>query len=340
MKNIILMFLLLGILVGFSLGQDEETRQGTGLPMKIGENLSNTNKGNISGKISLRNYDSSQPKPLIFVLVLYNGVMIERRQATENGSYYIQGIPRENVTITIEVNGVEVGRQNILPSQIGSMRQDFEVNMTMAASNNNSKGVVSANDIYTRSPANEKLYQKAISILETYKSYDSIKFLKQIVENDPKDFEAWAELGIAYAKNEKKDEAEIAYKKSLELKPDFLLTLLNLGRFYLLNKDSENAISVLTRAVEAVPLNADAQHFLGEAFLQAKKGSKAIGYLNEAIRLAPIEKAEIHLRLASLYNAAGLKDKAVEEYKQFLQKVPKYSDKEKLEKYIVENSPK
>lgn len=90
--------------------------------------------------------------------------------------------------------------------------------------------------------------------------------------------------------------------------------------------------------MEAEIASADAQHYLGEAYLQAKKGSKAVGYLNEAIRLAPIEKAEIHLRLASLYNGAGLKDKAVEEYKMFLEKVPNYKEKEKIEKYIKENS--
>jgi hypothetical protein len=54
--------------------------------------------------------------------------------------------------------------------------------------------------------------------------------------------------------------------------------------------------------------------------------------LNEAIRLAPIEKAEIHLRLAQLYNGANLKDKAVEEYKLFLGKVPDYKDRDKLDK--------
>ena len=53
-----------------------------------------------------------------------------------------------------------------------------------------------------------------------------------------------------------------------------------------------------------------------------------------------MEKAEIHLRLAALYNAAGLKDKAVAEYKLFLEKVPQYSEKEKIEKYIKENSTK
>ncbi len=62
--------------------------------------------------------------------------------------------------------------------------------------------------------------------------------------------------------------------------------------------------------------------------------------LNKAIELAPKEKAEIHLRLAMLYNAAGLKDRAATEYKMFLEKVPDHPEKTKFEKYIAENPPK
>ena len=72
--------------------------------------------------------------------------------------------------------------------------------------------------------------------------------------------------------------------------------------------------------------------------MQAKQGSKAVIALNEAIRLAPDENADLHLRLAALYNAAGAKDRAANEYKLFLAKRPKYPESQKLEKYIKENS--
>jgi ribosomal protein S18 len=41
--------------------------------------------------------------------------------------------------------------------------------------------------------------------------------------------------------------------------------------------------------------------------------------------------------LATLYNAAGMKDKAASEYEQFLTKVPDYKDKKKLQEYISAN---
>jgi len=59
--------------------------------------------------------------------------------------------------------------------------------------------------------------------------------------------------------------------------------------------------------------------------------------MNEALRIDPIGKAEIHLRIAAIYDNVGLKDLAATEYEQFLKKRPDYQDRKKLEKYIAEN---
>jgi Tfp pilus assembly protein PilF len=50
--------------------------------------------------------------------------------------------------------------------------------------------------------------------------------------------------------------------------------------------------------------------------------------------------ADAHLRLAALYNAVGMKDKAAAEYEQFLKKVPDHPDAKKLKEYIDANKPK
>ena len=47
--------------------------------------------------------------------------------------------------------------------------------------------------------------------------------------------------------------------------------------------------------------------------------------------------ADAHLRLAALYNAAGMKDKAALEYVQFLAKKPDHAEKKRLRQYITEN---
>ena len=47
--------------------------------------------------------------------------------------------------------------------------------------------------------------------------------------------------------------------------------------------------------------------------------------------------AQAHLRLAVLYNAVGMKDKAAEEYDAFLKKKPDYPARKTLEEYISKN---
>jgi tetratricopeptide (TPR) repeat protein len=110
--------------------------------------------------------------------------------------------------------------------------------------------------------------------------------------------------------------------------------LLDLGRLLSAEKKFDAAIEPLDEAVKSSPTSADANFLLGEAYLQIKKGSKAVPYLNDAARLG---KPEAHLRLATLYNAAGMKDKAAIEYEEFLKKKPDYSDRKRLEQYIMEN---
>jgi len=78
-------------------------------------------------------------------------------------------------------------------------------------------------------------------------------------------------------------------------------------------------------------------HYLGEAYFQIRKGSLGIPHMNRAIEIDPNGKADLHLRIAALYNVAGAKALAANEYKLFLQKRPDYPDRQKMEKYIAEN---
>ena len=156
----------------------------------------------------------------------------------------------------------------------------------------------------------------------------------RLLAADEKDFQAWTELGTVQLMKNNVDEAEKDYRRAIQARPTFMLALLNLGRVLSLQKKYEAAIEPLTEAVKASPTSAEANFMLGEAYLQIKKGSKAVPYLTDAAKLG---KAEAHLRLATLYNAAGMKDKAALEYEEFLKKRPDYKDRKTLEQYITDN---
>jgi tetratricopeptide (TPR) repeat protein len=102
-------------------------------------------------------------------------------------------------------------------------------------------------------------------------------------------------------------------------------------------KKSDKAIEVLKAAYAIEPDSADVNHFLGEAYFQIRKGSLGVPLMKRAIEIDPNGKAELHLRIAALYNAAGRERPSCERVQTFLQKRPDHPDRKRMEKYISEN---
>src|SRR4030095_5309453 len=275
--------------------------------------------------------------PISFDVILYNlsGNVLGRQSVPNRGRNQFFNVADGQYDVVVEVENKEVARLRV---QISSpfktdFRQDIELEWHSPYVSTR-PGTISASDFYKRSPSNQKRFEKAQEATDKKRYAESIALLKEILANQPDDFQSWTELGTVYLIENNLMEAENSYLKATELRPEFFLALMNLGRLRMLKKDFDGAISILSQAVEKKPDSADANFYLGEAYLQIKKGSRAVGYLNEAARFG---KAEAHLRLALLYNGAGLKEKAAAEYEAFLKKKPDYPDRKKLEEYISAN---
>lgn len=348
MKSQIYCGLILSLtLISSVCAQDDETRSQSGLPTFIGNRPGpNSVRGadaTLSGSLVIQGLTEGTELPTFTVVVLANGSIVARQRVQNKGGFIFNNLPRQNVSVLLEADGLEVTNY-----QIGAMnpppltnRQDIIITWAQVGTVVKRRNeVLTLKNAYVRSENNEKLLDQGLVAAKENKTERALKLFRQILDADPKDFVVWTELASVYFGLTKYDDAKAAYDKALELKPDFGPALFNCGKMLMGQKKYEVAVDILNRAVVVMPDSADVNHFLGEAYLQIKKGSKAVPYLNKAIELAPVEKAEIHLRLAALYNAANLKDRAVAEYKQFLVKVPKHPERASIEKYIRENSPK
>ena len=314
-----------------SVGQVDEISQATGLPIPIGAPV-------IYGQVTITGIGKDERKPIVFALLYEGGIQVDRKQASDSGYYYFLRTPQNGHVLAFEVNGMEIGRTVIIAGMSNRVRQDISVDwQSLKGATRQITGAISAKD-HIRSPEAEKAFDNAMAAFRDKQHAKAIDLFKAIVKKDPKDFFAWTVLGAVYLAENMLPESSQALEKALQLNPDFLLALITLGKLELSKKNFDRSIELLSRAVQVSPQSAEANHMLGESYLQAKKGSLAVGYLNKAIELAPIEKAEIHLRLALLYNAAGVKDRAVAEYRAFLEKVKDHPDKQRIEKYIKENS--
>ena len=280
---------------------------------------------------------SEGQKPLSFDLILYSesGSVIARQTVASRGSYRFLNLPNGWYNLVVEVEGTEVARLRV--QVISSFKTDFRQDVSMEWRGSPAvvkAGNVSAADFYKRPPASQKLYDRAGEMMGAKKYADASALLLQVVGADAQDYQAWTELGTSYLFQDKARDAERAYQRAAEARPTFALAYVNLGRMRLAQKNYDGAIEVLTKAVALQPPSADANFLLGEAYLQIKKGSKAVPHLEEAARLG---RADAHLRLARLYDAAGMKDRAAAEYEKLLTARPDHADKEKFKRYIEEN---
>lgn len=294
------------------------------------------------GDVRVEEAKEAATKLVSMEITLYNlaAYVIARQVISNNGRYRFINLAEGEYDLVVSIENSEVARMRV---QVRSgalatdLRQDINLAWKVSPMRPAKPASISVEDFYKRTPVNQKVFEKAQEATDNKKYDESIGFLKQLVANDPNDFQAWTELGTVYLLEKKPEDAEKAYEQSTEVRPNFFLALMNLGRLRLMEQKFDAAIPVLTKALQVKATSADANYYLGEAYLQIKKGSKAVGYFYEALKLDPVGKADAHLRLAALYNAAGLKDKAAIEYAEFLKKKPDYPDKKKLEQYIAQN---
>ena len=305
--------------------------------------LAQTGDHTLYGDLIIDENEVTGLKPLTFDIILYSEakILISRQTTANNGRFRFNNLSVGVYELAIEVENNEIARirVDLRSPLLKEVRRDIELEWRLP--NNSARaGVLSARDTYYRSSVNQKLFTSARQAAEKKQYERASQLLQQITTVDKKDFEVWFELANIHFLQKRLAEAENEYLTAIDAHPKFFSALLNLGRLELFQKHYDVAIQVLQQAVSIQRDSPDANYFLGEAYLQTRRGSSAVVYFEEALRLDPNGMAEVHLKLALLYDRAGMKDKACTEYEQFLGKKPDYPQRKKLQDYIAANKPK
>ena len=254
-QNLLLSWLVL--LIAFSFA-DTTLAQGSGNHTLFGDLKVDESKG-------------GDLKPQTFDVILYTegGTVVGRERVANNGRYRFMNLRDGRYDLVVEVENNEVARLRV---QVSSpIKNDFRQDIMMqwraasAGEKREKAGSISAADIYQRTGANLNRFNKAQEALDKKDYGGAILLLHQIVSDDPKDFQAWTELGTAYLMQKNTDEAEKAYLRAVQEQPAFTLALINLGRLRLAQKNYEGAIEILSQAVKVQPKSPDANYFLGES---------------------------------------------------------------------------
>ncbi|MEY3399510.1 MAG: hypothetical protein RL220_2104 [Bacteroidota bacterium] len=88
-------------------------------------------------------------------------------------------------------------------------------------------------DARARYPKDASLLRQEVNVyLNDNKYAEAEALLKALTESDPSNETVWFVLGVTYQKLAKKTEEEAAYKKAIEIRPNYYDALFNLGAFY------------------------------------------------------------------------------------------------------------
>ncbi|HEX2640903.1 MAG TPA: tetratricopeptide repeat protein [Pyrinomonadaceae bacterium] len=290
----------------------------------------------VFGRVRVKGSNSGSKSPHVVVIFSDRQQPVSRQVIGGSGTYCFKRSSGSGGTMIVEVDGEEVTRRTLPTLGPAQQREDFEIDMQQVGPKA-APGVVSSK--FTREP-NEKtveLYKKAAKAEKSGDIDKTINYLKQIVAADPEDYPAWGKLGARYFEKQSIPEAEAAFKEAIRVNPQYTPAWLSIGLLRINQKQFEAAIGIFKQVTELDPSSAMAYRLLGISYLQTRQGTLGIDALDQAIKLDPVGMAECHLLKAHLYELAGYKKLAADEYKVFLTKVPDYKEKKRLEEFITAN---
>jgi tetratricopeptide (TPR) repeat protein len=135
-----------------------------------------------------------------------------------------------------------------------------------------------------------------------------------------------AAIGYLFELKNEKDVAVNFYKKAIQINPDYLVAVYNLGRLYLMMGQYENASSrflwIKEKGKKLPEVYSRAMNNLGCCWWQMGLKGQAAGALQEAVRADP-KIAEAHYNLSIYYELSGETKLALEEKDKSIELEPK-----------------
>ncbi len=162
---------------------------------------------------------------------------------------------------------------------------------------------------------------KAEELIQKQDFADAEPLLQKVVEQDPKNYVAWFDLGFAKNGLGKLNDSIVAYRKSVEAKPDVFESNLNLG-LQLAKGGHSDAEQFLRAATQLKPTShvaeGRARAFVSLAHvIEGSKPDDAIEAYHQAAALQP-KDPEPHLSAGLLLEKQNKFAEAEQEYKQAL----------------------
>jgi tetratricopeptide (TPR) repeat protein len=154
---------------------------------------------------------------------------------------------------------------------------------------------------------------------------NEITLWEDVVKKSPFKDRPHYNLGVAYVKEGRAEEAIKEYLAAIKIKPDFAEAHYNLGVAYDKEGRTEEAMKEYITATKIKPDYAEAHSNLGILFKQTGRLEDSIREFQFAITLQP-GNADLHYNLGQIYYQHGRLEEAIQEFKATLRLNPEDTD--------------
>jgi Tfp pilus assembly protein PilF len=178
------------------------------------------------------------------------------------------------------------------------------------------------------------LYKQA---MESAKAGDTKKAIDELVkalEIYPNFMAALNQLGVQYIELKEWDKAAVALRKAIGIAPEAFYPRLNYGIVQVQLKNYADAVAQLTIAVQKDSASARAQFYLGRAMTSLGKYDAAENALRQTIVIGGEDAVEAHRYLGAVYIEKHDSAHAADELDAYLKLAPKAKDAERIRAII------
>jgi Tfp pilus assembly protein PilF len=305
----------------------------------ITDNESQTGLGGMNSIVGTVFAPSGRPIESRVRLRLSTATRGDRNFTTnQSGNFAFRGLPTGSYTITIdkEADYKPVTQTIDIIQFRGAPAQTYTLNIRLEFKDRTEVKPAVLNAEFVNVPKKAlAYYDKAIDLAKKNDRLGAIEQLKLAIAEHPSFIHAFSELGVQYLKLNKLEDADAAFQSALKIDPDSFPALINRGIANVMMKRYDEAVPILSKALQKNERSAVGHYFLGQALAYLGRYDNAEVELNLALAFGREEMKEAHRYLAGVYSARGKPQRAIAELETYLKLAPKTPDADQIRQMIA-----
>jgi tetratricopeptide (TPR) repeat protein len=225
------------------------------------------------------NDDKGQPVADAKVTIEMNGGTGRKFETKSNkkGEYIQIGLASGSYKVVAEKD--KLGSAPVTVTVRANTTQEANLLLAMASAS-------AANDVKAKNAAITKVFDEGVALSNAGQHDEAIAKFNEAIAIIPTCYNCYNNIAFSYTAKKDFANAEAAYKKSIEVKPDDAAAYVGLAGIYFNTGKAPEAKPLVEKAVSLDASNADAHYIYGMT-LVAENPAKAKAEFEEFVKLAP-----------------------------------------------------